>query len=253
MTAPASRSRPPRSLSRELPNRADFHLRRKFFHFSTGLVFALANQNLSRPLWPLLSLFVFTVVFTIEVLRIRAPSGSLNAFVLKAFRPFIRSHETHQFAGIAYYTFGVSFVSTVFPRTSSTLAILLLASLDPVAAFAGSLFQSSFPSLRLSHGKSLAGLVCSCAVATAVSFCALTASPMSSLHPPQAYLFSVLVATAGAVTEFLIPSPQFILGPQEFPIAIDDNAVIPIVTAAVTTFLFDATWHKVELSPLLLF
>lgn len=215
-------------------------------------MFALANQNLSRTFWRLLSFFLFITVFLVEVLRIRSPAGPLNAVVLRLFRPFMRSHETKQFAGIAYYLFGVFVSSTLFPRTSGTIGILTLASLDPVAALAGSFFQKTLPSLRLSHGKSLAGMLCGCATATVVLFYVVTSSSASSLKSSDAWMLAVLVAWAGALTEFGIPSPQVVVGPRNFPVGIDDNAFIPIVCAFTSRYILRHTYHKLDLTPTLL-
>lgn len=163
----------------------------------------------------------------------------------------MRSHETNQFAGIAYYLFGVFIASTLFPRASGTIGILTLASLDPIAALAGSFFQKSLPSLRLSHGKSLAGMLCGCATGAGVIFYVVERSPVSSLKLSEAWMFAVLVAWAGALTEFGIPSPQVVVGPRTFPVGIDDNAIIPIVCAVTARFILRHTYHKLELAPTL--
>lgn len=224
----------------------------QIFHFATGLTFAIANQNMPQLVWRPFSVFLFLLVFTVETLRIRSPKGSLNRLIVYTFRPFMRSHETRQFAGIAYYTFGVTVASTCFPRPCATLAILALASLDPVAAFAGSFFQSSLPSLRLRHGKSIAGLLCASLACASFLFVIIAQAAYSTLKSPDVWMVAVIIASVGSLVEFCTPSPQIVIGTPRFPLAIDDNALIPIVCAVAARWVLRVTYNTVELSPLLL-
>lgn len=225
---------------------------KQVFHFGTGFAFALANQNMPQLLWRPLSVLLFLLVFTIEALRIRNPTGRLNKLVVHTFRPFIRAHETRQFAGIAYYTFGVTVASTCFPRPCGTLAILALASLDPIAALAGTYFQPTLPSLRLRHGKSVAGLLCASLASALFLFVVVRQAVYSSMNSSDVWTVAVILSCVGALAEFSTPSPQLILGTDSFPLGIDDNAVIPIVCAATARWLLRVTYHNIELSPLLL-
>lgn len=206
-----------------------------------------------QMLWRPLSLLIFFLVFTIEALRIRSPTGSLNKLIVHTFRPFIRAHETRQFAGIAYYTFGITIASTCFPRACGTLGILSLACLDPVAAFAGTFFQPLFPKLRLRHGKSVGGLLCACICSALFLFLVVMQASHSSLNSGDAWMIAVILAWVGSLSEFLTPSPQLIFGSPQFPLGLDDNAVIPIMCAAAARWLLRTTYHNIELSPLLLF
>lgn len=176
----------------------------------------------------------------------------MNATIVRLFRPFMRSHETHQFAGIAYYVFGVAASSILFPRTCATIGILTLASLDPIAALCGTFFQPAFPSLRLRHGKSLAGAICACSVAAVLVYFVVERASLSSLKPADAWMIAVLVAWVGSLAEFSVPSPRPTFGPPGFPIGFDDNAIIPILCAATARFILRTTYHKLELSSTIL-
>lgn len=213
----------------------------------------MANENLEEDTWHTIVCTMFICIAIVEVMRIRFPSGRLNRAVLSAFRPFVRAHETHQFAGIAYYMFGVAFTSIVFPRPCATIGILSLASLDPIAALFGSLFEPLVPEARMRHGKSIAGFLFATAVAISLISLVFHQSPASPLSSTEKFSNAVIIGWAGALTEFLIPSPQIILGTVSFPLGIDDNAIIPIVSAATCTWLLAGEAARVYLSPLLLF
>lgn len=224
----------------------------QIFHFVTGFVFALANRNLPPSLATFVFTALFSTVFLVETLRIRNPTGRLNKLVLDAFRPFIRAHETHQFAGIAYYTLGILLTALLFPTTPACLGMLSLASVDPIAAAAATFFTPSLPSLRMRHGKSLAGTICAILPASLLLFLILTKADPSSLLPPDVFMLAVLIAVTGAMTEFVVPSPQLIFGTKRFPIGLDDNALIPVVCAVVAKWILGVTYNKLELSPLLI-
>lgn len=237
-----------------LPNRAAFHPARKIFHFGTGICFALANENLSRTTCVVLTTVLLVTVVAVEAVRIRAPSGRVNRFVIRTFKPFLRAHETRALAGMLYYVFGVCMTVTLFPRSSASLGIIALACLDPMAAFGGTLFTPHLPALRLSHGKSLAGLVTAASAASLVLYTVIRHADVatSSLKDNDAAMLAILIAWAGALTEFAIPSPQVIVGTPAFPLGIDDNAIIPIVSAAVAKVVLRTTQHRLELIPSLI-
>lgn len=203
-------------------------------------------------LWRVFALILFVAVFSVEILRIRSPSGPLNATVIHFFRPFLRAHETTQFAGIAYYVAGVAFTSLFFPRDCATIAILVLAVVDPAAAFAGTYFESTLPSLRLRHGKSIPGFVTSALITSVVVFIVISCATSTSLDPSDAWMLSVLSASVAAIVEFAIPSPRPTLPFPKFPISLDDNMFIPILCAATVEFVLRVTYHRFNLSSLLL-
>lgn len=187
-----------------------------------------------------------------EVMRIRNPAGRVNKFVINAFRPFMRSHETHQFSGTGYYLFGVAVVSLLFSTTSACIAILCLASLDPIAALMGSAFEPHLPQARMRNGKSIAGFLFSATTAILLATLVLTQATDTDMPSADMYMIGFFVGFAGAVTELLIPSPQYLIGGSKFPLGIDDNAIIPVVSAAVCELLLQTTRQTVVLSPLLL-
>lgn len=224
----------------------------QLFHFITGLGFALANQNMSVTTWRTTALALFATVFSCEILRIRAPSGALNAFVIKLFGAFMRSHETRQFAGIAYYSAGVALTSIFYPRDIATLAILTLAVVDPLAAFAGTYFEPMLPGLRLRHGKSITGFIVSALFTAIVIFAVVSNAISSSLTHADAWMLSVLVAFVAASAEFMIPSPRPTFPSVKFPIGLDDNLIIPLLCAFAIDAILRLTYHSFTLSPLLL-
>lgn len=235
-----------------LPARAALHPARKLFHFLTGLILALLTRNLPRPLWPRLSLLIFILSLLFETLRLQNPSGSLNSLILSLFRPFARASETHEFAGILYYTLGVTLVSHLFSRTAATLAILALATLDPIAALLATLLTPKLPpATRIRTGKSIAGFVFAAFAGVLVVGIALGNAVHTSLEWEEGWAVAVLVGGAGATAELLVPTPRPVWGGKRFPIGLDDNVVIPVVCAIVVDVLLGVSMHRVELAPLL--
>lgn len=163
----------------------------------------------------------------------------------------MRSHETHQFSGMMYYTAGVAIVSILFSKTSASIGIMCLACLDPIAALIGSLMQPHLPEARLRNGKSIAGFVFANTTAILVVTLILSQAIQTTMVTTHMFMASVLIAWAGALTELVIPSPQIILGNTSFPIGIDDNVFIPIVCAAVCELVLWLTMDTVILSPIL--
>lgn len=164
----------------------------------------------------------------------------------------MRSHETSQFTGIAYYVFGVALSSALFSTTAACIGILCLACLDPIAALIGSAFDPYLPEARLRNGKSIAGFVFAATVAVPVVFTAFYYSMWTTMTFNESLHVSILVGLAGALTELIVPSPQLILGWKHFPLGIDDNLFIPLISGAVCEFLLRSRLHDLVLSPYLL-
>lgn len=180
-----------------------------------------------------------------------APSGRLNSLFMETFRAFARSSEAHEISGTPYYMFGMFVASSLFSTTASTLGILCLACLDPVAAFAGSLAERDMPWARFKNGKSFVGFVF--AACTGIAVCALTLSQAvtSTMSRRDALATGVLIGWTGALAELIVPTPRRVIGPKGFPITIDDNAIIPVVAAAICDALMGLDYHHVQLSPIL--
>lgn len=209
------------------------------------------NENLPPSVWRFISAFMFLMTFTIETTRIRNPGGALNTVVVDTFRPFIRSHETHQFAGIAYYMFGVFITTFTFSRTATTVGIMCLACLDPIAALTGSLFEPLLPTARMRNGKSIIGFLFSAVTAILVVTIVFSQAEGAG-ESAELFMVAVFVGWAGALTESFITTPQLLIGPPTFPVGIDDNAFIPFISAAVCEVILHLIKREPVLAPLIL-
>lgn len=147
--------------------------------------------------------------------------------------------------------FGMFVASSLFSKPAATVGILCLACLDPVAAFAGSLAEREMPWARLKNGKSVVGFVFAACAGITVAATTLAQAPASSMSSKYAIAAGVLVGWAGATAELMVPTPRVVIGPKRIPITIDDNAIIPIVSAAVCDALLNLDYHHVQLSPIL--
>lgn len=210
------------------------------------------QQNLDRNTFRTIALSFFLISFFTEVMRIANPAGKINKVTLAAFRPFMRSSETHEYSGMMYYVFGIVCASSLFSRTATSVGIMCLASLDPVAALSGSkLHQDSFYP-RFRNGKSLVGFMFSAIAGTAVCFVLFSKAGATNQTGRDMLAMSILIGCGGAFAEFLTPTPRVVLGPKKFPLGIDDNAIIPVVCSAMCDGLLKISRGRVTLSSLLL-
>lgn len=193
------------------------------------------------------------LVFSVEVVRIALPNGQVNRTVLRLFRPFIRASETHEYSGTFYYLFGIVITSLLFNQTSATVGMMCLASLDPIAALAGSLFPQDMQWVRLKNGKSIAGFTFSAFTGILVTFVMFAQADFSTQSPSDAFATAVLIGASGAAVELATPTPRVIFGPKLFPIGVDDNALIPVVSAAVCQWVLKFSSRHVNLAPFLFF
>lgn len=151
-----------------------------------------------------------------------------------------------------YYTFGIAITSTFFRQSCGTIGILALAILDPIAAFAGSIFEHMIPEARMKNGKSIVGFAISTNFTAAFLGLVIHQASQTSLQLNDQIAFAVLVAFVGAGIEVMIPSPQVVIGPKRFPFGIDDNMVIPVVSAFAAQWFLRTLPNRLILSRLLI-
>lgn len=82
-------------------------------------------------------------------------------------------------------------------------------------------------------GKSLLGALGCAIVLTAANSVVLIQATFDGTPPPidRLVLAAALIAVWTATVELLVPSPQKTLPCDEFPLAFDDNAVLPVLGA----------------------
>lgn len=111
--------------------------------------------------------------------------------------------------------------------------------------------QPHVPFARLSNGKSFAGFLFAAFTGIIVCAIALSQAVVTTLSRSETWAIAILVGFAGALAEVCVPTPRVVFGPKAVPLAVDDNAVIPVVCALVCDVLLRMDFHTIELSPLL--
>lgn len=193
--------------------------KRKLFHFFSGVFcFILYAFFLTRAqaLW--LLCVVGGGILSLDVLRFYFPK--MRNLSLQLFGTIMRKEEMKRLTGSSYYILGLAVVAFLFPKSIVLLAILYLAVGDPISSF----FGTQWGTTKVFSGKkSLEG-----AVANAVASCLVTAFyAISFLHldSDKALVLTVLGTGISVFSEML-------------PIKIDDNFVIPVLSATLLS-LFD--------------
>ncbi len=198
--------------------RSDLHLARKFWHSLCGFGIALVyGSGVSQGvlLATFGSLLLLDAVF--EWLRLKSPA--LNMVLIKFWGPIMREREVNQWSGMFYYLISTVVLIAFFPRVVAILSILYLALGDPVASLFGILYGDT--AKRFSNGKSIIGVfagVFTCILATAV----LLSSVIVGF---KLWIICIGGGLIGGAAELL-------------PIDVDDNVLIPIVSAGGLWIIF---------------
>lgn len=202
--------------------------KRKIFHVLGCGVVGVAYQATGTP-W-LMALVVMAAIAFIFVgldsLRFWVPS--LNKKIRRDFGPYMRNYELNRLSGSSWFLLATLLTIGLFPREAACLAFIHLALGDPIASFVG----VRWGRIRLPGGKSLEGslaLFATCFLAgTAFLLLAggVTTLAGTTLALTTGSLLAVAVgsALAAAVAEWIPTRGK-----------LDDNFVVPILTAALTT------------------
>lgn len=218
--------------------RESYHLARKTFHFTTIMSFAaLYSANLSRLQFARGMAALDTCVLLAELARLRI--GAINRALFRIFGLFMRAHELKKFSGIMYCLAGLGLTSAVFPKHIALLGMLQLALGDPMAALFGHATRSVRWS-RLKSGKGMLGALGCAVVMTAANSVVLAKAAFDGTTPPLRKLVqaALMMASWTAVVEMSVPSPQKTLRCESFPLAFDDNAVLPVLGALGAAVVF---------------
>jgi dolichol kinase len=119
-------------------NRNATNKRRKFMHFSWGMLFASLNHFVPRHLFlPGMATLTATSL-AVEMLRYRKGFEWMNNAMHFILGKALRKNEMDgKFTGSFYYFSGVLVTSYLFPNPCATLGICQLAIADPTASYFG--------------------------------------------------------------------------------------------------------------------
>jgi dolichol kinase len=187
------------------------HIGRKLYHLLGGLGLLCLYYFLGRDLALLFYAVLFCLVLALDIARLKIPA--VNRFVYSHFASFIRKNEEHKLTGTAPYVLGIASTLYLFPTGIATAAICFLAFGDVAATSIGERFGRT-----KIGGKSLEGTIAFIAAAAAAGF----------LLPVVGVPVARAIVLAGAVVA---------AGVELLPLPVNDNLVIPLVSASVMTLL----------------
>jgi dolichol kinase len=187
------------------------HIGRKLYHLLGGLGLLSLYYLLGRDLALLFYVVLFCLVLVLDIARLGIPV--VNRFVYSHFASFIRKNEEHKLTGTAPYVLGIASTLYLFPTGIATAAICFLAFGDVAATSIGERFGRT-----KIGGKSLEGTIAFIAAAAAAGF----------LLPVVGVPVARAIVLAGAVVA---------AGVELLPLPVNDNLVIPLVSASVMTLL----------------
>lgn len=226
------------------------HLPRKAFHIVLGCMFAHILNGLDEEGRRTFAMVFYALGFGGifgETLRIN--TRVFNHFFFTLFGAFMREHELKsRFSGMVFYLLGVAGAASM-GRLPGVIGILMLAVGDPAAGATGIASQRMLegsgllPMLTLRNGKTLFGsLGCLVACASTVLRILSIAQPLPPIHGLSRILtVSIGVALTTCVAEAIIPTPPLALPFAWFPLGLDDNLLLPLISAASAALLLDLT------------
>ena len=182
----------------------------------------------------------------------------INNFYVKLFGGVMRKSEmSGRFTGVFYYFAGVTLTAKLFSRLPSILGTMQLAIADPVASLCGRLTRHIYWSRiegsmgGLGRNKGFLGFLGGALACVPVNFWMLKKAIWGGKSPSNGKLaaLSVLTGAAGSFADLIVPTPNIkmpdkVWGVKMPPLHVDDNFVIPLVTAGVVELF--TRWLNVD-------
>lgn len=202
--------------------------KRKIFHILGIGVVGVTYQATGTPmLTALMVMAAIAFIFVgLDLLRFKVPS--LNKKVRRDFGPYMRNYELERLSGSSWFLLASLLTIGLFPREAACLGFIHLALGDPLASFVG----VRWGRIRLPGGKSLEGslaLFTSCFVAGAAFLLAAGQVTTWGGAPVALSLGAALLIAFGAAVSAALAEWIPTRG------RLDDNFVVPVVTAALTS------------------
>jgi len=268
----------PEEISKKLKNRNTTNVRRKVLHASFGLTFAALNHFIPRKFFVTGMVILSSGTLLMELLRYNPRFHWMNDILHGVLGSSLRKHEMEgKFTGSFYFFTGVTVTAACFDRNCATLGIAQLALADPSASYFGRKTRHVYWS-RIENGlggfgrnKGVLGFLGGALFCFPFNYRVLsiarylnTATGSVGRLPggiPAIVAASLALGFAGAFADLAVPTPAVVLpkkvcGVPVPPLHIDDNFVVPIVSAWACEQVFAALhWQKeaVQLGTFLLF
>mmetsp|Transcript_13455 Transcript_13455/g.27849 ORF Transcript_13455/g.27849 Transcript_13455/m.27849 type:complete len:403 (+) Transcript_13455:15-1223(+) len=240
-----------KQIAKKLRNRNATNKRRKFMHFTWGMLFASLNHFVPRQFFLPGMMVISGTSLTVELLRYRKGFEWMNNLMHFVLGKSLRKNEMDgKFTGSFYYFSGVTLTSYMFPNPCATLGICQLAIADPTASYFGRATRHIYWS-RIGNGffgigrnKGLLGflggaLCCVPLNYRLISLALAKKSATAAAHTiakPTVLAISLALGAAGALADLMVPTPALTLpkkvcGVNVPPFHLDDNIAIPILSA----------------------
>jgi len=187
------------------------HVGRKLYHLVGGLGLLAVYFILGRNRALIFYAVVFAVVLFLDLLRLKIPA--INEFIFTKFGSFVRASERQTLTGTAPYVLGIGLSLLLYRADIASLAVCFLAFGDVAATTIGERYGRT----KIGN-KSLEGSLAFVVAAAAVGFLLMLAGMRAG--------YSVVLV--GAVIA---------AGVELFPLPVNDNLAIPLVSGAAMTLI----------------
>jgi dolichol kinase len=244
-----------KSFAKNLKNRNHTNLRRKVMHCSFGLGFAALNHLIPKQIFVPGMVILSSATLLMELLRYEPGFGWMNDALHTVLGSSLRKHEMEgKFTGSFYFFLGVTVTAALFDPTAATMGIAQLALADPSASYFGRQTRHIYWS-RIENGlggfgrnKGFLGFLGGAVFCLPFNYRVLSIAKFGagkSIPGGQTVLLaaSMALGMAGAFADLAVPTPAVtlpkrILGVRVPPLHLDDNFVVPIVSAFAATKIF---------------
>ena len=248
----------PEEISKKLKNRNTTNLSRKLLHASFGLTFAALNHFIPRRVFVTGMTVLSTGTLLMELLRYNPRFHFLNDILHGILGSSLRKHEMEgKFTGSFYFFLGVTVTAAAFDRNCATLGMAQLALADPSASYFGRATRHVYWS-RIENGlggfgrnKGVLGFLGGALFCFPFNYQVLSLARYNykqkngdNERTPQQLpggttaivAASLALGFAGAFADLAVPTPAVVLPKKVWgipvpPLHIDDNFVVPIVSA----------------------
>jgi len=244
--------------SKKLKSRDNLNLRRKLLHASFGLFLASLHHNIPREIFLPFMFLSIVIILLVEFLRYNTQGCEfLHNLLFFLFGRSLRKHEMEgNFTGAFYYFLGIGLTSYIFSPTTASLGICQLALADPSASYFGRMTRDvnwsriSDGFFGLGRNKGFLGFAGGSLFCLPFNYYIISIANYQLNENLPGGIKSIMLASlalgvSGAFADLLVPTPPFTLPRSLFglklpPFHIDDNLLVPIVSAYVCTKIFHA-------------
>lgn len=250
-----------KSIAKKLKNRNHTNLRRKVMHCSFGLLFASLLHFIPKSTFVPCMTVLSSATLLMELLRYQPGFGWMNDALHWFLGSSLRKHEMEgKFTGSFYFFLGVTVTAALFDKPAACLGICQLALADPSASYFGRHTRHIYWS-RIENGlggfgrnKGVLGFLGGAFFCVPFNYRVLSlakfgASVAAGAATPVVVTQTALLTAsfalglAGAFADLAVPTPALtlpkkILGVRVPPFHLDDNFVVPIVSAYAATKIF---------------